>query len=193
MSAICSGTTSRPDDDDEEHVPAAELHPRERVGGERGDGDRDHRRRDRHREAVEQRVRETARVEDAPVVVQRPLTGSERVAERRPPSRRVDEAFGTERRDQHADGRDQPDDDHDEDRDAHEPAALADADRRLLLRGLPRRLEAVVRLRWEHGARRGSPDLLLLAELPDVPDHHRHDGHEQDHRDRRAAAVVVAR
>ena len=37
----------------------------------------------------------------------------------------------------------------------------------------------------------GSSDRLLLAELPDVPDHHRDDRDEQDDRDRGAASVVA--
>src|SRR4029453_18342562 len=88
-------------------------------------------------------VREATRVEDAPIVVEGPLAGSERGTERGPPSGRVHQALGPERGDQHANRRDQPDDDHDENRDANEPAALLDADRRLLLRRFPRRLEAL--------------------------------------------------
>ena len=181
----------QPDDEHEQHVPAAELHPRERVGGERGDGDRDHRRRDRHREAVEERVREAAGVERA--------ADSSRASTRRPgtdgrtPStiRSCRRALGPERRDEHADGRDQPDEDDDEDRDADEPAALAGRRPALLLRGA----SSAARRRRDLGrsGRRGerSSDLLLLAELPDVPHHHRDDRDEQHDRDRRAAAVIV--
>ena len=49
------------------------------------------------------------RVERLPVVVERPRRRMEGVRERRPPSRRVDEVRGTERRDQHTERGDQPD------------------------------------------------------------------------------------
>ena len=161
----------------EHHVASTELHPREGVRGEGGDRDRDHGRRDGHRQAVQERVPEARRRPAPPVVLERPLRGVERVREDRPPSRAVDRFLWAERRDQHAEGRDQPDEDHDQDRDPHEPPAVA-------------RVEIVAARRLDRcgpraSARPRSSDRLLLAEPADVPDHHGDDGEEQDHGDRR--------
>ena len=54
------------------------------------------------REAVQERVPEAPGVERVPVVLERPLRGAERMREDGPPSGRVDERLGAERRDQHA-------------------------------------------------------------------------------------------
>ena len=50
------GHDQQTDDDDEEDVPAGELHEGERVGRERGDEDRDDRRRQADDEAVDERL-----------------------------------------------------------------------------------------------------------------------------------------
>ena len=74
------------DHEHEHHVAAPELHPREGVGGEGRDGDRDDRRRDGHREAVQEGVLEAAGVERLAVVLEGPLAGPERVGEGGPPA-----------------------------------------------------------------------------------------------------------
>ncbi len=60
ISAICNGTTINPTTRTNITCRPRNTIPREGVRGERGDHDRDHRGRDRHREAVEERVLEPA-------------------------------------------------------------------------------------------------------------------------------------
>src|SRR5207248_9647814 len=93
------------DDGQEDPVPERELHPCERIGGERRDRDRDDGGRDRDHEAVEEAVAQVAGGQHLRVVVERELEGRR---EGQPPAAAVDRRERPEGREQDADGGNHP-------------------------------------------------------------------------------------
>jgi hypothetical protein len=78
------------------------------VGRERRDEDRNERRRQRDRQAVEERGAEVALLDRRAVVARVEMEQLRRVREQRPPAGGIRRVGRAERRDEHADRRDDP-------------------------------------------------------------------------------------
>src|SRR5690606_20683880 len=112
------------DHDDEQDVPERELHPREGVGGEGRNGDRDDRPRDGDDQAVDERIAHSLSGEHVAVALQGEVV---RRGQGVPPSVEAHRGFGAERVDERPDRRDEPHDEDDGDDEVEGPPADPEA------------------------------------------------------------------